>query len=148
MPEEVDKIFMGSIYYPDQKALMLWALYSKEKRPFIMETNEAFGHLMIQQVGKNDPRVTAKLNLDVAKINQDQIEFLVRENNAYKGLYEKANEEVQWLQERLLHQSFSPSIDELDMVLETDRKVMDARTDTMYWKTKSEKLIKQVESVR
>lgn len=102
MPDEVEKIFMGLGYDLDQKALMLWALYLKDKRPILVNTDQNFGHLMIQQAGKIDPRITAKMNLDVAKLNQDQTDFLVRENNTYKGLYEKATEEIQKLQEQLL----------------------------------------------
>lgn len=81
----------------------------------------------------------------MAKLNQDQVEFLVRENCTYKGLYEKSSKEVQRLQERLLQQNSAPGIDDLGMALETNRKVIDALTDTIYWKTNSEKLIKQVE---
>ncbi|XP_059067618.1 uncharacterized protein LOC131858403 [Cryptomeria japonica] len=95
MPDVIYKIFMGSGYDPDQKALMLWALYPKEKMPLLVDIDEAFGYLMVQQVGKTNPRVTAKLNLGVAKPNQDQVEFLVRENWTCKGLYEKASKEVQ-----------------------------------------------------
>lgn len=94
MPDEFDKIFMGSGYDLDQNALMFLALYSKEKRPILVDTDQAFGHLMIQQARKTDPRITARLNLDVVKLNQDQTEFLVRENNTYKGLYEKATKEI------------------------------------------------------
>lgn len=77
MPKEIDKLFRGSGYDLDQKALLQWAIYPKDKRPILVDTEEAFGHLMVQQVGKTGPRTTAKLNLDVAKLNQDQIEFLV-----------------------------------------------------------------------
>lgn len=89
MPDEIDKLFRGLGYDPYQKALLQWAIYPKDKRPTLVDIKEAFGDLMIQQVGKTDPRITAKLNLDVDKLNQDQIEFLVRENTTYKSLYEK-----------------------------------------------------------
>lgn len=69
MLEEIDKIFMGSGYDPDQKALIIWALYLKEKRPILVDTDQVFGHLMVQRVGKTNPRIIAKLNMDVAKLN-------------------------------------------------------------------------------
>lgn len=74
---EVDNIFTGSGYDPDQKALLQWALHPKSKRLVLVDTNEMFGNLMIQRVGKIDPRIIAKLNLDVAKLKKDQVEFLV-----------------------------------------------------------------------
>lgn len=121
MPDEVDKIFMGSGYDPDQKALMLWALYPKEKRPILVDTIQAFGHLLVQQARNTDPRNTTRLNLDVAKLNQDQTEFLARENNTYKGLYEKAIEEIQKLQEQFLQQAPVIGNDQLDTMLQTNQ---------------------------
>lgn len=48
MPKEIDKLFIGSEYDPDQKALLQWAIYPKDKRPILVDTEEAFGHLMVQ----------------------------------------------------------------------------------------------------
>lgn len=59
LPQEIDKLFIGSGYDPDQIDLLQWALYPKGKRPIIVDIEETFGHLMIHQVGKTDPRVTA-----------------------------------------------------------------------------------------
>lgn len=47
MSDVIDKIFMGLGYDLDQKVLMLWALYPKEKRTLLVDIDEAFGHLMV-----------------------------------------------------------------------------------------------------
>lgn len=132
MPEEIDKIFMGLGYDPDQKALIIWALYLKEKRPILVDTDQVFGHLMVQRVGKIDPRIIAKLNVDVEKLNQEQKKFLVKENSIYKGLYEKATKEVQRLQGQL--SQTTPIMEDHEPVMgyQPDLRVLDAISDATY----------------
>lgn len=70
---------------------------------------------MIHQVRKIDPRITVQLNLNVVKINKEQVEFLVRENQTIKGLYEKAREEKQYWQDKALQLELVPRITEVGL---------------------------------
>lgn len=111
-----------------------------------MDTEETFGHLIVHQVGKTDPRVIAKLNLDIARLNVDQTKFLVRENITYKGLYEKTKDENQRLQSRILQHERGTPISEY-AAYPTGQSLDDV-SDSLYWKYKAEKATKQVEDMK
>lgn len=77
--EGVTQVYMGSMYNCDEHSMLIWSLYPPQKRPMIIDTHKAFGHIMTMKVGETNPIVIVDLGVNVAKLNKAQIQLLLKE---------------------------------------------------------------------
>lgn len=74
-PEGVTNIYAGSKYNPNDRSLMIWAMYPPHKKFFVINTEKDFGHVMTLKFGEVDPMAIAEIGINVAKLNKAKIQF-------------------------------------------------------------------------
>lgn len=114
--------------------------------PTLVEIDKVFDHLMIQKVGEIDLLETTDLNANMAKFTKAQITHVVKERDAYKEKYEKLEEQVHQLEEKL---RLIPDKEEFSY--ERDQKKTEALQDKNYWRyqaKKLQKILKKMEEQR
>lgn len=77
-----------SRYDPNEEEMLLWALYPPNKRTKIIDVDKVFGHMMRLKAGEVNPIVTDDLGIDITKLNKAQMQWVLKEGQKYKNLYE------------------------------------------------------------
>lgn len=130
-PDNIESVYTGSRYDPGQKPLLQWAIYPRDKRPLIMDPDEMYATLSVYQVGKSDPMETTMLNLNVARLNIDQMDYVKRSMEYFKYLYHNEREKCEKWQETTL-QLQKESIPKRAVDLDEEHKIIIALQDVIY----------------